>query len=165
MQYTYPHTAHHAHPSALVRALQVWLFSNLGGTAALALDFGFDSHADLAVALVIGLMAALISLAYVPLAVPFLALSHRACTGWRCRLTAGLSVITVFMAANYLLLHILPIGSFSVLLNFSRPYLGAALLAVAWLYRPKKARPAPAAPLLLRTTWQPQSARWPMVLH
>ncbi|MFC6224056.1 hypothetical protein ACFP2F_12470 [Hymenobacter artigasi] len=140
--------------SALVRTLMVWLLSNLGGTSVLALDFSIESPADLTIPLLVGFMAALISLAYVPLAWPFFALAQRICTGWRCQLLAVAGVVTVFGVANYLLLQWLPIGSFGTLLTFSRPYLGAALLAVAWLYRPQSAgQPATAklsrpAPLL-----------------
>lgn len=151
-----------------MRTFMVWLLSNLGGTSVLALDFGLESPADFTIPLLVGFMAALISLAYVPLAWPFFALAQRICTGWRCQLLAVAGVVTVFGAANYLLLEWLPIGSFSTLLAFSRPYLGAALLSVAWLYRPQSARqPASAklsrpAPLL--NSWSIQPVRHRPVL-
>ncbi|OGX85928.1 hypothetical protein BEN47_13830 [Hymenobacter lapidarius] len=122
----------------MVRTLWIWLLSNLGGTALLALDFSFKYPTDLAVPLVVGLMVALLSLACVPLAWPFFAMSRHACTELRCRLLALAGVLVVFGVAHMALLHWLPIGPPSSLLSFSRPYLGAAVLAVAWLYRPRQ---------------------------
>ncbi len=84
-------------------------------------------------------MAALISLAFVPLAFPFFILSRRVCTGWRCRVVAVAGGLLVFALGNFLLLKWLPIGSLNSLFSFSRPYLGAALLAMAWLYRSQAA--------------------------
>jgi len=127
--------------SALVRTLWIWFFSNLGGTALLTLDFSFEYPTDLAVPLVVGLMVALLSLACVPLAWPFFAMSRHAYTELRCRLLALAGVLVVFAVANMALLHWLPIGPLSSLLSFSRPYLGAAVLAVAWLYRPRQTAP------------------------
>lgn len=127
-------------PSALTRTFTVWLLSNLGGTGLLALDFSLENSGDLTVPMLVGLMAALISLAYVPLAWPFFALAQRTCAGWRCQLLGVAGVVAVFALANCLLLTWLQFGSFSNLLAFSRPYLGAALLAVAWLYRPRSAK-------------------------
>jgi hypothetical protein len=145
-------------PSALGRTLYIWLLSNLGGTALLVFDFGFKYPTDLVVPLVIGLMVALLSLACVPLALPFFMLSRRACNSLKCRLLALTGVIVVFAVAHFSLLHWLPIGSLSSLLSFSRPYLGTAILAVAWLYRPRQtasqsvyAQPMPAA--LLHGLW------------
>ncbi|GAA3982680.1 hypothetical protein [Hymenobacter antarcticus] len=143
-----------AQPSPLARTLYVWLFSNLGGTALLVLDFGLEHPGDVGVPLLIGLMTALISLAYVPLALPFFALAQRACVGWKCRILAVSGVIVVFGLANFLLLQWLPIGTLGSLLNISQPYLGAALLTVAWLYwplgvaRPVRFKPKAAAGLL-----------------
>ncbi len=139
--YTMPFT-HSSTPvtsqSALARTMWVWLFSNLGGTALLVLDFSFKYPTDLAIPLVVGLMVALLSLACVPLAWPFFAMSRCACTELRCRLLALAGVLVVFGVAHMALLHWLPIGSPSSLLSFSRPYLGTAVLAVAWLYRPRQ---------------------------
>ena len=133
--------------TATARTLQIWLLSNLGGTAWLVFDFCRDSLADVAVPLIIGLMAALLSLATVPVAIPFFALVQRMCAGWRCRLTALAGVLLVFALGNFLLLKLLPIGPASSLLSLSRPYLGAALAATLWLYRPRPmlhSAPAPA---------------------
>ena len=136
MSLTYSTTT--ASQSALGRTLWIWLLSNLGGTALLTLDFSFKYPTDLAVPLIVGLMAALLSLACVPLAWPFFAMSRHACTELRCRLLALTGVLVVFAVANMALLHWLPIGPLNSLLSFSRPYLGAAVLAVAWLYRPRQ---------------------------
>lgn len=141
MPATYTSLAPATCSSALGRTLRVWLLGNLGGTGLLTLDFSSKYPSDLAVPLVMGLMAALLSLALVPVAWPFFAMAHRACTGSRCRILALSGVLVVFAVSNVALLHWLPIGPFSTLLSFSRLYLGAAVLAVAWLYRP---RPAPA---------------------
>ena len=107
------------------------------------LDFCRDSPTDISIPLIIGLMAALISLSTVPFAIPFFALGQRLCTGWKCRLMALIGVTLVFALGNFLLLKLLPIGPASSLLSFSRPYLGAAMLAVMWLYHPR--------PVLART--------------
>lgn len=125
--------------TATARTLRIWFLTNLGGTGWLVLDFCRESPSDVAVPLIIGLMAAVFSLAAVPLAIPFFALAQRLCTGWYCRLVALAVVALGFAAANYLLMNLLPLGPVSSLLKISQPYLGAALLAVAWLYR---ARPA-----------------------
>ena len=157
-----PISAHSPTPiSATGRTLIVWLFSNLGGTAWLVLDFCRYSPEDVAIPLVVGAMAALLSLATVPLAVPFFAMAQRQCTGWRCRLLALASVLLVFALGNFALLHLLPIGPASSLLRFSWPYLGTALVAALWLYRPQPAPRQPAARLLL--AWQPRATRWPLV--
>ena len=55
-----------AQATATGRTLHIWFLSNLGGTAWLVFDFCHDSMADVAVPLIIGLMAALLSLATVP---------------------------------------------------------------------------------------------------
>lgn len=129
-------------PSATIRSLYIWLLSNLGGTGWLVLDFGFDQPTDVPIPLVIGLMTALISLAFVPLGIPLLALAQRACTGWRCRLIALAGVVAVFVLAHFILLQLLPIGPIESLLTVSKPYLVAALLATMWLYRPQPAKAA-----------------------
>ena len=147
--------------TATGRALTVWLLSNLGGTSWLVLDFCRDSPEDYAIPLVAGLMAALLSLATVPLAVPVFALAQRQCTSWRCRLLVLAAVLLVFALGNFTLLHLLPIGPASSLLRFSWPYLGTALVSALWLYRPRPERQLRSAPLLL--TWQPRASRWPVV--
>jgi hypothetical protein len=161
----YPPIYAFARPSALRRALYLWLLSNLGGTCWLALDFGLDHPTDLVVPLCIGLLAALVSLVCVPLTWFFLSLAHRAGTSWRCRLMAIATVLVVFMLANLLLLQWLPIGPLDSLLSISKPYLGAAFLAVMWLYgpAPTSRKPAPAAHLL-SMWWHPAASakayRW-----
>ena len=133
------------------RTLRTWLLSNLGGTGWLVLDFCRDSPTDIAIPLIIGLMAALISLASVPFVIPFFALGQRLCTGWKCRLLALTGVVLVFALSNFVLLKLLPIGPVSSLLSVSHPYLGAAMLAVMWLYRPRPLlRVASTAPGLTR---------------
>ena len=148
-------------PIATQRTLIVWLFSNLGGTAWLVFDFCRYSPQDVVVPLVIGLMGALVSLATVPLAIPFFALAQRQCTSWRCRVLVLAAVLAVFALGNYALLHLLPIGPASSLLRFSVPYLGTALLAALWVYRPRPVRQQPAAYLLLK--WKPRPTRHPVL--
>lgn len=152
-----------AHPAtATRRTLTVWLLSNLGGTLWLVLDFCRYSPEDFAIPLVVGMMAALLSLATVPLAVPIFVLAQRQCINWRCRLVALAAVLLVFALGNFTLLHLLPIGPAGSLLRFSWPYLGTALVAALWVYRPRPAqRRVQKARLLL--AWQPRAARWPLV--
>ncbi len=128
---------------ATTRTLHVWLLSNIGGTGWLLVDFCRDNTTDYAIALVIGAVAALVSLACVPLIIPFFALTNRFCIGWFCRTTAVSGAVVAFFLANYLFLKLLPLGPLGSLLSISGPYLGAALLSVAWIYRPAPA-PAPA---------------------
>ncbi|MBF9142014.1 hypothetical protein [Hymenobacter properus] len=159
MKMNYPTTALSARPSALASTLYIWLFTNVGGTAQLVASFGLDEPADLKVPLLIGLVAALFSLAAVPLAVPVFALAQRACTSWRCRFTALAGVLLAYAIANALLLYALPLGPPASLLGLTWPYLAAALLAVAWLYRPRPAigrlnRPAP-----LLSAWQHRASK------
>lgn len=157
MPFAYPPAQSSLRPSALIRALRLWLLTNLGGTCWLALDFGLNHSGELVVPLVIGLMAALISLAFVPFMFLFFSLAHRACVSWRCQLVAVTGVVLVFILANFLLLQALPIGPADSLLSLSRPYLGAAVFAVVWLYGPQgapgKRKPAPAT-RWLRIRWQ-----------
>jgi len=148
-------------PTATGRTLTVWLLSNLGGTAWLVLDFCRYSPEDFAIPLVVGLMAALLSLATVPLAIPFFAMAQQQCITWRCRLLALAAVLLVFALGNFALLNLLPIGPASSLLRFSWPYLGTALVAALWVYRPQTAQRRPAAPLLL--AWQPRPSRHPLL--
>lgn len=121
---------------ATTRTLHIWLLSNLGGTGWLLVDFCRDSPADYSIALVIGAVAALVSLACVPLIIPFFALTNRFCIGWFCRTTAVTGAVVAFFLANYLFLKLLPLGPLGSLLSISGPYLCAALLAVGWIYRP-----------------------------
>ncbi|MFD2721483.1 hypothetical protein ACFST9_22405 [Hymenobacter monticola] len=159
MKLTYPTTAAPAHASALTSTLYVWLFTNLGGTAQLVAGFGLAEPADVKVPLLIGLVAALLSLAAVPLAVPVFALAQRACTGWRCRLTALAGVLLAFAGANALLLYGLPLGSPASLLSLTWPYLAAALLTVAWLYRPRLAAKRLSRPAPLLSTWRQRAGK------
>lgn len=129
--------------AATTRTLSIWLLTNLGGTAWLVLDFCRDSISDAAVPLIIGLVAAVLSLVAVPLAIPFFALAQNHCTGWRCRLTALAVVLVGFAGSNYLLLHLLPIGPVSSLLSITQPYLAATVLAVMWVFRPRTASKQP----------------------
>ena len=157
-----PTSAHLANqPTATGRTLTVWLLSNLGGTSWLVVDFCRYSPEDYAIPLVVGLMAALLTLATVPLAIPIFALAQRQCINWRCRLVALAAVLLVFALGNFTLLHLLPIGPATSLLRFSWPYLGTALLAALWVYRPRPVRRQFGAPLLL--TWQPRASHWPLV--
>ncbi|GAB3650663.1 hypothetical protein GCM10027594_25910 [Hymenobacter agri] len=150
-----------AQPSVAGRTLTIWLLSNLGGTTWLVLDFCRYSPEDFAVPLVIGLMAALISLATVPLAIPLFVMAQQQCVNWRCRLVALATVLLVFALGNFTLLHLLPIGPASSLLHFSWPYLGTALVAALWVYRPQRVQQRQAAPLLL--SWQPRPSRRSML--
>ena len=139
----------------------IWLLSNLGGTTWLVIDFCRYSPQDFAVPLVVGLMAALLSLATVPLAIPVFSLAQRQCTNWRCRLLVLATVLLVFALGNFALLSLLPIGPAGILLRFSWPYLGTALLAALWVYRPRPKHKLQAARLVLK--WQPRAARWPVM--
>ena len=134
--------------TATARTLRIWLLTNIGGTGWLVLDFCRDSPTDIPVPLIIGLMAALLSLAAVPLAIPFFALAQRHCAGWKCRLTALAVVLLGYSAGNYLLMNLLPIGPVSSLLSVSQPYLIAAVLSVIWLYRPRPTLQAARLPIM-----------------
>ncbi|SNC75108.1 hypothetical protein SAMN06265337_2708 [Hymenobacter gelipurpurascens] len=129
--------------ATLIRTLLLWLFSNVGGTLWLLVDFSLDRLNDYSIALLAGLVAAMASLAIIPLVIPFFALMTRCCSDWPRRTMALLGVGLFFLVANYLLLLLLPIGSLSGLLEMSLPYLGAGLLTVLWLYGPAQ-RPVPA---------------------
>ncbi|MDO7852891.1 hypothetical protein [Hymenobacter convexus] len=167
MKLTYPATAPVAYPSALASTLYIWLFSNLGGTAKLIADFGFEEPQDLQIPLLIGLLTGVVSLVAVPFALPIFALAQRACTGWKCRLTALAGVLLAFAAANYLLLHWLPLGPPESLLRMTWPYLAAAVLTVAWLYWPQPvagrlARPRPSRSAPLLSAWRQRAAKQPL---
>ncbi|MFD1469214.1 hypothetical protein ACFQ48_13350 [Hymenobacter caeli] len=128
--------------AATTRTLHIWLLGNLGGTGWLLLDFCRDCPTDFTIPLGIGAVAALLSLACVPLAVPFFAFTNRYtwCIGWRCRLFAVLGAVLTFFVGNYLFVTLLPLDSIGHLFSITEPYLCASLLAVGWIYR---ARPAP----------------------
>ncbi|SNR41962.1 MULTISPECIES: hypothetical protein [Hymenobacter] len=123
-------------PSTLIRTILLWAFSNVGGTLWLLVDFSLDRLNDYPIALLAGLVGAMASLAIIPLVVPFFTIMSRCCSDWPRRTLALLGVVLFFLVANYLLLLLLPIDSLTSLLEMSLPYLGAALLAVLWLYGP-----------------------------
>jgi hypothetical protein len=126
--------------STFIRTLLLWLISNLGGTLWLTIDFSLDRLTDYSIALMVGLVAAMVSITIIPLVLPFFALMTRCCSDWSRRTMALLGVSMFFLVANYLLLHLLPVHSLLALLEMSLPYLGSAILAVLWLYGPT-ARP------------------------
>ena len=130
-------TSPQATVTATVRTLYIWLLTNIGGTGWLVMDFCRDSVSDVAVPLIIGLVAALVSLAAVPFAIPLFVMAERFFTGWRCRIIALIVVVIGFSVGNYLLLNFLPIGPYTSLLSMSQPYLVATVQAVMWLYRPR----------------------------
>jgi|GEM_PF-3784430 len=122
--------------STIKRAFQLWLFSNVGGTLFLTGEFALDRLTDYPIALMTGMVAAMISLCIVPLVIPFFTLMTRFCSGWSRRSMALVGVSLFYVAANQLLLLFVPIDSLSSLLGMSFPYLLAALLTVGWLYGP-----------------------------
>ncbi|TGD79033.1 hypothetical protein [Hymenobacter wooponensis] len=121
--------------STFVRTLLLWLLSNLGGTLWLTIDFSLDRLADYSIALLVGLVAAMVSMVIIPLVVPFFAVMTRY-SDWPRRTMALLGVSLYFLVANYLLLLLLPVTSLIGLLDLSLPYLGSAILTVLWLYGP-----------------------------
>ena len=152
--------------TATLRTLSIWLLTNIGGTTWLVLDFCRDSVSDVMVPLIIGLMAAVLSLLAVPLAIPFFALAQRACTGWRCRLTALMVVILGFAAGNFVLLNLLPLGPVNSLLTVSEPYLVAAVLAAMWVYRPQPLlRPSRLMAVRPHRTARRVPFNWPELIH
>lgn len=122
--------------STIARTLVLWLLSNLGGTLWLLLDFASDRLEDYSIALMAGLVGALVSLAIVPLVVPFFTLMSGFRASWSRRTMALAGVTLFFLLANQLLLLLIPIDSLRGLLPMSLPYWGAAVLAVLWLYGP-----------------------------
>ena len=86
-----------ANSSTITRTLILWLLSNLGGTLWLTLDFASDRLEDYSIALMAGLIAALVSLAIVPLTVPFFTLMNVLRTGWSRRTVALLGVTLFFL--------------------------------------------------------------------
>ncbi|MBX0290889.1 hypothetical protein K3G63_10590 [Hymenobacter sp. HSC-4F20] len=122
--------------STITRAFILWALANLGGTLWLLLDFSLDRVDDYPIALMTGLIAALISLAIVPLVIPFFSLMCRLRVGLSRRSLALGGVTLFFLLANWLLEWLLPVGSSASLLSMSLPYWAAAMLTVLWLYSP-----------------------------
>ena len=120
--------------STLKRTVQLWFFSNLGGTLLLASAFASDRLSDWTIALLAGTVAALVSLCVVPLAVPYFNLMEKLNTSWSRRTMALAGVSLFYATANQLLLLGGPFHSLRGLLSISFPYLAAALLTVLWLY-------------------------------
>ncbi|TGE19328.1 hypothetical protein [Hymenobacter elongatus] len=126
--------------STIRRTLLLWLLSNFGGTLWLLIDFSLDRLNDYSIALMVGLVAAIVSLSIVPLVLPFFALMSSYYSGWSRRSMALAGITAFYILANQLLLLLMPIDSLSSLLALSLPYLGAALLTVLWLYGPAASR-------------------------
>ncbi|GAA3954413.1 hypothetical protein [Hymenobacter algoricola] len=122
--------------STIKRTFQLWFFSNVGGTLFLAAQFALDRLTDYSIALMAGVVAAMISLCVVPLVIPFFTLMGRFYAAWSRRSMALAGVGLFYVAANQLLLLFLPFDSLGSLLGISFPYLAAALLTVMWLYGP-----------------------------
>ncbi|GAB2769153.1 hypothetical protein HNQ93_000277 [Hymenobacter luteus] len=122
--------------STIARAFILWAFANLGGTLWLLLDFSLERVDDYPVALLTGLVAALVSLCIVPLVIPFFSLMCHLQVGLSRRSLALIGVTLFFLLANKLLELLLPINSVHDLLSMSLPYWAAAMLTVLWLYSP-----------------------------
>ncbi len=135
-----------ANYSTITRAFILWLLSNVGGTAWLLLDFAYERLDDYPIALMVGLTAALISLAIVPLVVPFFTLMRRLQTNWSRRTVALTGIVLFFLLANQLLVGLIPLESLTDLLPFSLPYGLAAVLGVLWLYGPARHVATPEQP-------------------
>ncbi|SDX90522.1 hypothetical protein [Hymenobacter psychrophilus] len=129
--------------STIIRTLILWLLSNIGGTLWLTLDFAYERLEDYPIALMVGLTAALTSLAIVPLVVPFFVLMSRLQADWPRRTVALTGIILFFLLANQVLLGLIPMNSVAELLPFSLPYGIAAVLGVLWLYGPARHVAAP----------------------
>ncbi|NVO85291.1 hypothetical protein [Hymenobacter terrestris] len=137
------HTYTSANYSTITRTLILWLLSNLGGTLWLVLDFSYARLDDYSIALMVGLTAALASLAIVPLVVPFFLLMSRLQSNWPRRTMALTGIILFFLLINVLLFDLVPMNSLAELLPFSLPYGVAAVLGVLWLYGPARHIAAP----------------------
>jgi hypothetical protein len=121
--------------TALMQTLTLWFVSNLGGTLLLTLKFFLDRPNDAVIGLVSGLIAALLSLAIVPIWVPFFALIN--CVD--CRRTQFLvmmlgSVLFYFLA-NTLLLYLMPLSTLDGVIDMTFPYLLSALITITYMYR------------------------------
>ena len=127
-----------ANYSTITRTLMLWVLSNLGGTLWLTLDFASDRLEDYSIALMAGLLAALVSLAIVPLVLPFFSLMGLLRPGWSRRSVALVGVTLFFLLANQLLLGLVPIKTLAGLLPLSGPYWVASVLTVLWLYGPAR---------------------------
>ena len=122
--------------STLKRTFQLWLFSNLGGTLLLTALFAAERLSDYSIGLMAGTVAALVSLAVVPLVLPFFWIMEKQFSSWPRRTMALVGVSLFYVAANQLMLLWVPLNSLSELLTLSSPYLAAALLTVLGLYGP-----------------------------
>ncbi|WP_019948561.1 hypothetical protein [Hymenobacter aerophilus] len=138
-----PHLYTSANQSTIARTLILWLLSNVGGTLWLTLDFASERLDDYPIALMVGLTAALTSLAIVPLVLPFFVLMGRLRADWPRRTIALTGITLFFLLANQLLLGFIPMKSVAALLPFSLPYGVAAVLGVLWLYGPARHVAAP----------------------
>ncbi|MCA8831419.1 hypothetical protein LF252_12345 [Hymenobacter sp. BT728] len=134
MLYHYATTSH----STTVRTLILWLLSNLGGTLWLLLDFTTERLSDYSIALLAGVVAAVVSLAIVPLVIPFFTVMSYLKPGWSRRSMALGGVLLFFLLANQLLVLFSPVDSLVSVLPLSLPYGVAAILTVLWLYGPAK---------------------------
>ena len=132
MLHYYATTSH----STTIRTLILWLLSNLGGTLWLMLDFASDRLEDYSIALMAGVVAALLSLAIVPLVIPFFTFMGQVAGPWSRRSMALAGVLLFFLLTNQLLLLLSPVDSLQALLPMSLPYGVAAVFAVFWLYGP-----------------------------
>jgi hypothetical protein len=121
--------------TAFVQTLTLWFVSNLGGTLLLACKFSLDQADDAVIALVSGLIAALLSLAIIPIWLPFFAWIN--CVN--CRrlqfLAMMLGSVLFYFLANALLLYVMPLGSLDGILELTFPYLLSALIAISYTYR------------------------------
>ncbi len=135
-----------ANYSTITRTFILWLVSNVGGTLWLLLDFAYERLDDYPIALMVGLTAALISLAIIPLVVPFFALMTRLQANWSRRTVALTGIILFFLLANRLLVGLVPLKSLTDLVPFSLPYGIAAVLGALWLYGPARHVATPEQP-------------------
>ncbi|MDU0371923.1 hypothetical protein ACFPAF_16095 [Hymenobacter endophyticus] len=132
MLYHYATTSH----STTIRTLILWLLSNVGGTLWLLLDFAAERLTDYSIALLAGMVAAIISLAVVPLVIPFFTVMSQVKPGWSRRSMALGGILLLFLLTNQLLVLLSPVDSLRALLPMSLPYGVAAVLTVFWLYGP-----------------------------
>ncbi|MET4106615.1 hypothetical protein [Hymenobacter sp. UYP22] len=140
MLYHYATTSH----STTVRTLILWLLSNVGGTLWLLLDFAAERLTDYSIALLAGMVAAIVSLAVVPLVIPFFTVMSRVKPGWSRRSMALGGILLLFLLTNQLLVLLSPVDSLRALLPMSLPYGVAAVLTVFWLYGPAQRQVATA---------------------
>jgi len=129
---------------SLRKALSLWLLSNLGGTILLTVDFALDRPADFSIGLFSGLLAAVVSLAVLPLCVPIFTLLGKLPTCTARRTIGAVAVLGCYALANFFVMHHLPVVDLRSLLTMSLPYLAAALAAVYFLCEPAPPRLQPA---------------------